>query len=107
SRPPNKTVISSLGPYAVQERSSKAPIMFPLTLLIKRGRAVIYPVYKGTYERGDALKSDYQNASTLYRDHIIYWSKDLGRTIDYVETRSDLDRTKIAFYGLSWGAVVA
>lgn len=106
-RPPYQTVIYFPGAYAVQERSSKALNMFSLNLLIKSGRAVIYPIYKGTYERGDALKSDYQNASTLYRDHIIYWSKDLGRTIDYVETRSDLDRTKIAFYGLSWGAVVA
>jgi eukaryotic-like serine/threonine-protein kinase len=106
-RPPYQTVVYFPGAYAVQERSSKTLHMFALNLIIKSGRAVIYPIYKGTYERGDALNSDYQNASTLYRDHVIYWSKDLGRTIDYVETRPDLDRTKIAFYGLSWGAVEA
>ena len=42
----------------------------------------------------------------LYRDHVIYWSKDLGRSIDYLETRPDLDPQKIGYYGLSWGAAM-
>jgi len=40
----------------------------------------------------------------LYRDHVIAWSKDLGRTIDYLETRKDLDHEKLAYFGLSTGA---
>jgi len=32
--------------------------------------------------------------------------KDLGRTIDYIESRKDLDPEKIAFWGLSWGAML-
>ncbi len=103
---PYQTVIFFPGAYAVQERTSELPGEMPwLNPVIKSGRAFIYPIYKGTYERGDDLHSDYQNTSTLYRDHVIYWAKDLGRTIDYVETRSDLDRAKIAYYGFSWGAV--
>jgi cephalosporin-C deacetylase-like acetyl esterase len=39
-----------------------------------------------------------------YRDHVIYWAKDLGRTIDYLETRKDLKLDKLAYYGLSTGA---
>jgi predicted esterase len=35
------------------------------------------------------------------------WAKDLGRTIDYVETRADLDPSRIALYGYSWGANLA
>src|SRR5262249_251691 len=72
--------------------------------IVKSGRAVIYPVYKSTYERGDALDSDYPAPTAFYRDHVIQWSKELGQTIDYIESRKDLDREKIAFYGLSWGA---
>jgi dienelactone hydrolase len=30
--------------------------------------------------------------------------KDLGRTIDYLETRSEFDTSELAYYGLSWGA---
>jgi len=105
--PPYQTVIYFPGAYSVQERTSDVLEMFTLNLIIKSGRAVVYPIYKGTYERGDDLHSDYQNRTAVYRDHVIAWSKDLGRTIDYVETRSDLDRKKLAYYGLSFGAVEA
>ena len=36
-------------------------------------------------------------ATNLYRDHVVDWSKDLGRSIDYLETRPDIDRSKLAF----------
>ena len=42
--------------------------------------------------------------SNLWRDHVIAWSKDLGRSIDYIESRPDLDAKKLAFVGFSWGA---
>jgi len=35
---------------------------------------------------------------------VIYWAKDLGRTIDYLETRKDLNLEKLAYYGISTGA---
>ena len=72
--------------------------------MIKSGRALLYPVYKSTYERGDAITSGASAATAFYRDHVLQWSKDLGRSIDYVESRDDLDHRRIAFYGLSWGA---
>ena len=34
------------------------------------------------------------------------WSKEIGRSIDYLETRRDIDRTRIAYYGFSTGAVI-
>jgi cephalosporin-C deacetylase-like acetyl esterase len=38
------------------------------------------------------------------RELRIAWSRDLGRAIDYLETRSDIDRTRLALYALSEGA---
>jgi dipeptidyl aminopeptidase/acylaminoacyl peptidase len=38
-----------------------------------------------------------------WRDMVIHWSKDLGRTLDYLETREDVDRERLAFYGFSGG----
>jgi dienelactone hydrolase len=35
---------------------------------------------------------------------MIDWYRDLARAIDYVETRSDLDASRIAYLGFSWGA---
>jgi hypothetical protein len=54
-----------------------------------------------------ALASPFPEANSFYRDHVIEWAKDLGRAIDYVETRSDLDHEKLAYYGFSWGGTLA
>jgi dienelactone hydrolase len=35
---------------------------------------------------------------------MIWQSKDLGRSIDYLETRPEIDGKKLAYYGLSMGA---
>jgi pimeloyl-ACP methyl ester carboxylesterase len=71
--------------------------------IVRSGRALVYPVYKGTYERYDGGNL-FDSPPAKYRDHVIQWARDLSRAIDYVETRDDLDRERLAYYGLSWGA---
>ncbi|MEA2164987.1 MAG: hypothetical protein QOK37_3114 [Thermoanaerobaculia bacterium] len=71
---------------------------------VMRDRAFLFPVYKGTFERNDALKSDTPDNTPFYRDHMIAWYRDMARSIDYLETRKDIDTTKLAYLGLSWGA---
>ena len=34
------------------------------------------------------------------------WTKDFSRTIDYLETRPDIDNNKLAYYGASWGGAM-
>jgi pimeloyl-ACP methyl ester carboxylesterase len=77
----------------------------PVDLLVESGRAVIYPIFK-VYERGDGLRTDCPAPTSFYREHVIQWSKELGRAIDYLETRKDIQRDKIAYCGLSWGAAL-
>ena len=38
------------------------------------------------------------------RDYVVQLVKDVGRAIDYLETRSDIQSEKVAYYGFSWGA---
>ena len=102
--PPYQTVVFFPGSYAVYERSSRDVNLFGCDFIVKSGRALVYPIYKNHYERGHGLKSDDPNSTVLYRDHVIAWSKDLGRAIDYIETRKDLNHEKLAYYGLSTGA---
>jgi cephalosporin-C deacetylase-like acetyl esterase len=108
--PPFQTVVYFPGSGAISMRTSGEIQLHGSSLrsfVVQSGRAVIFPVYKSTYERGDAFNSASQIAPTaFYRDHVIQWSKDVGRTIDYIESRKDLDREKIAFYGVSWGAAL-
>ncbi len=70
----------------------------------KSGRALLFPIYKSTFERRDGLKSDRPQATASWRDHVLAWSKDLDRSLDDVGTRKDIDSGKIAYMGYSWGA---
>ena len=67
-------------------------------LILRSGRAVIVPTYKGMFERGPDPNG------YLDRELTLHWSKDLGRSIDYLETRSDIDIGKLAYFGFSLGA---
>jgi serine/threonine protein kinase/formylglycine-generating enzyme required for sulfatase activity/dienelactone hydrolase len=104
TKPPYETVVFFPGSYAVVERSSRDIDLFGCDFVVKSGRALVYPIYKSHYERGDGLEYDDPDETARYRDHVIYWEKDLGRTIDYLTTRKDLNLDKLAFYGLSTGA---
>ncbi len=74
--------------------------------VIKSGRAVLHPVYKGTYQRSDSLRSDTQDSTVFYRDHVIMWAKDLSRGIDYLATRPDIATDQLGYFGLSWGGAL-
>ncbi len=71
--------------------------------VIQSGRAVVYPIYRGTYERhtsADALPGDVGD-----RELTIRQSKEVRRAVDYLETRPDLiDRNKLAYLGVSQGS---
>ncbi|MBN1975292.1 MAG: protein kinase [Sedimentisphaerales bacterium] len=74
--------------------------------IVRSGRAVAYPIYKGTYERNTDLPTNRPDMSMRYSNHVIWWAKDLSRSIDYLELRDDIQHDKIGFYGLSWGAIL-
>jgi formylglycine-generating enzyme required for sulfatase activity len=73
------------------------------TFIMKSGRALVFPIYKSTFERQDSLRSDLQDKSVTYKDHVVMWVRDLGRTIDYLETRKDMLPDRVAYLGVSWG----
>jgi dienelactone hydrolase len=65
---------------------------------------MLYPIHTGTYERTTAISDE---DPIQVRDGTIAVSKDLGRSIDYLETRKDVDIQKLAYLGVSWGAETA
>ena len=79
---------------------------FPLPFFMRSGYAVIVPVYKGTYGRSSDIESDLPDESNLYREHVVAWSKDLGRSVDYLESRDDIDSSNLIYFGASWGAAL-
>jgi formylglycine-generating enzyme required for sulfatase activity/dienelactone hydrolase len=104
AKPPYQTVVyfpHSGGEYL---RSFQQSEMGYLGFVVQGGRALLFPMYKGTYERRLERPPEGPNAR---RDLAIQRMKDLQRSVDYVETRSDLNRSKLAFFGVSLGARLA
>jgi len=75
-----------------------------IDFVIQSGRAVIYPIYKGTYERASPPGPGLDTVSG--REILTQESKDIGRSIDYLETRPDIDRNRIAYMGISMSAAL-
>jgi formylglycine-generating enzyme required for sulfatase activity/dienelactone hydrolase len=108
--PPYQTVIYFPGSGSAWMRSSQDLESYYefsqfLSFLVRNGRAVLYPVYKGTFERGDpALAAIHGGAeSHAFTEYMIQLVKDFRRSVDYLETRPDIDSGKLAYYGMSWG----
>ena len=49
------------------------------------------------------MSSTWPDRSDRYRDLVVSWVRDAKRTIDYLETRNDIDAGKLAYLGISWG----
>jgi dienelactone hydrolase len=108
AKPPYPVMVAFSGSTGFYERSSATTTDFDrFTFIIRSGRALLYPVYKSTFERADSLKNDYPDMTTGWRDHVIMWAKDVGRSIDYLQRRPDVAKDKIGYIGLSWGGMMA
>ena len=105
--PPYRPIVFFPGSNAIYRRQKPTANEFLFPFLIASGHAVVFPVYKGTFERGTGLRSDIQDETSFYREHVIQWSKDLGRSIDYLETRPDIVMDRLGYVGHSWGSAMA
>lgn len=108
-KPPYQPIVFMPGSGAWDTRTRPNFANPQYGFLLRSGRAVIIPVYKGAWERanaeyhgGDQLKS-----TTRWRDYVIYFAKDIGRSIDYASTRADLDVSSIGFLAVSRGGALS
>jgi formylglycine-generating enzyme required for sulfatase activity/predicted esterase len=100
-RPPYQTVLffpSARVLFLPPDSSALGDVNY-FDYIIQSGRAVVYPVYNQTYER--------RSINTLPSGDVdlpIDWYKDAARTVDYLETRPDIDKNKLAYLGVSMGS---
>ena len=77
---------------------------YPLDYIIKSGRVLVQPIYQGTYERWNPIDvTDEAN----YPRKMVDWRWDLGRTLDYLQSRHDIDSSRIGYLGTSFGGSYA
>jgi len=100
---PYQTVVFFPGSGAINTHTSAERRDMTASFVVKSGRAFVLPIYKSTYERSDSLTSDLADQSIFWRDHVVMWAKDYRRALDYLSSRPDIDSTKFAYFGYSWG----
>ena len=106
-KPPYQTVVYFPNAPAVTTPSSETLVnMGIIDFLMISGRAVMYPVYKGTYERNAGRTSIWPEANQGYRNWIVQIVSDARRSVDYLESRTDIRRDQIGYFGQSWGGIL-
>ena len=100
--PPYQTLVLFPNGYARVAGSSQYLDYGTFEFLIRSGRALLYPVYKGTFERGGG-----RPPQGGVRDMHVQWGKDFFRAVDYLETRPEIAKDKLGYYSISMGAYFA
>ena len=103
-RPPYQPVVYFPGSGVIHQSNSKVSREQLASFVVKTGRAFVLPILKSTYERQDSLHTDLPDSSIFWREHVVMWVKDVRRTIDYLGTRADMDSSRVAYFGSSWGS---
>ncbi len=109
--PPFQAVVFFPGAYAFFLKKFEASQIregygYDFGFVPKTGRVLVVPVYRGQFERTDGIGIGGKPVG-LWRDRVIAQSKDLGRTLDYLGTRKDVDMSKLAYLGHSAGGAMA
>jgi dienelactone hydrolase len=113
-RPPYQTVVYFPGSHTTYVSSSKDldqyyEFVSVLSFLVKNGRAVVFPVYKGTFERRGAIPDEGRAGMTDTREFMeltVRMVQDFRTCLDYLESRGDLDGRKLGYLGYSWGGIL-
>jgi eukaryotic-like serine/threonine-protein kinase len=104
-KPPYQTVLFFPSARVLEYSSSEGgrelgDIKF-FDYILQSGRAVMYPIYEGTYERG---VNDTQPGNSQAIRITTTWYKDAARSLDYLATRPDIDSGRLGYLGVSMGS---
>ncbi len=77
----------------------------PLDFILKSGRALVVVALDGSFERHwPPERRQSMSAADRYRIRLRHARQDLGRAIDYLATRDDIDIGRLGWFGVSLGA---
>jgi len=106
---PYQTVIWFPGSGAARLQPDPDPTsMRNIQHFVASGRAVLQPIFRGTYSRADAdqppgMNTTWPKSTRDYVDLVRSWVSEFRRSIDYLESRSEINDDMLAYFGTSWG----
>jgi dienelactone hydrolase len=102
--PPYQVVIVLGGVTIINVLRRVEDFDYPFEFIVRSGRAVVIPALSGTLERGPSPVS---LPPSEERERALRWSSDIGRTLEYLDARADIDKQRLGMYAVSRGAVHA
>jgi dienelactone hydrolase len=103
ARPPYQALVYSPGAGAVSSTFASLDGFNRIEFIIRSGRAVVYPIYIGTFNR----RLPPAASEIEQRDREIWRYQDVRQAVEYLVSRGDIDGSKLAYLGASAGAARA
>ena len=101
AKPPFQVLVYHPSAQAQQFKDASALDAPPRwDFLVRTGRAVFHPVLPGTYGR----TKPQPRTPVAELAALVERGQDIRRAVDYLESRPDIDPSRIAYIGASWGA---
>jgi formylglycine-generating enzyme required for sulfatase activity/predicted esterase len=84
------------------------PGEYGLDFVIKSGRALVWPAYKGSMNRINDMNISFPRTPDhmrMFRQLLSNWTVDTSRTIDYLQSRNEFNPNNIFYVGMSYGGI--
>jgi dienelactone hydrolase len=114
AQPPYQAVVYWGGSGILSTKANDEEFLAAYDFIVRSGRVVAVPLFAGAYGRTDPRPTADWGTSepgtsglNAYRDIAIQWVKDLRTTIDYLESRHDIETDRMGYYGFSFGGRTA
>jgi eukaryotic-like serine/threonine-protein kinase len=100
AKPPYQTLVYHPSAGARSSTFASMEGLNRMEFIIRSGRAVIYPVYLGTFDR----QLPPARSAAEWKDQLVKRFQDLRQSVEYLASRDDIDISKLGYLGASWGS---
>ncbi len=76
----------------------------PADTIVNSGRALVIPIWDTSYERALPPQGNPEEMADRMRRAALAFYQDVSATLDYLETRPDIDMQRTGYMGFSYGA---
>ena len=110
-KPPYQSMVYMSGTYAFNRGAQLEPwinweVKDVFSPYLRSGRAIIWPVWYGSYERYDGMnEAPNELRDVLNYERLKHWVTDMAAIVAYLDASEDFN-DRVAWLGLSYGAAV-